>query len=87
MFETLWLNYCKDHGMDSFNRHNYGIFVAGAKAEREIIEILLKKQLVDLDQRYIDGVLNSINTIKARATLNSYIYEKQSSYGDKKPTP
>lgn len=87
MFETLWLNYCKEHGMDSFNRHNYSIFVAGAKAEREIIEILLKKQLVDLEQRYVDGVLSCINTIKARSTLKSYIYEKQSSYGDKKPTP
>jgi hypothetical protein len=41
--DQLWIEYCKTHGMDTFNRHMRSIFVAGVEAEREACEEILTK--------------------------------------------
>jgi hypothetical protein len=41
--DQLWIDYCKQYGMDPYNRHMRSIFMAGVEAEREACDEELTK--------------------------------------------
>lgn len=74
--DQLWLDYCKDYGMDPHNLHMKSVFMAGVVAEREACDDELAKVyhkfVLDRDYEAADIV-----EMCSEAVLSRRTYENQ----------